>query len=125
MGGRENGIEIGDFGFLGVTGVRKAGGRTLVFCTEIVADSEVDPFSKSAFFFFALLAALADIDVASIETGDSGMGVDFPENCSALLAMAAALSKASFASRCRIRNISSSSALSLASITATLAETRC
>lgn len=125
MSGGENGVEIVAFGFRGIPGVRKAGGRTLAFCVERVSETEVVTFTASFSVATLCTLELADVDVASGEMMGSGIEVSSPKSRSVPLALAAASSKASFASCCRIRSISSSSALSLASITATFSDTRC
>ena len=125
MDGGEKGVEIADFGFRGVPGVRKAGGRTLAFCAERVSDTEVATLTTSLFVAILCALELADVDAASGEIAGSGIDVTSPKSRPVPLALAAASSKASFASCCRIRSISSSSALSLASITATFSDTRC
>ena len=120
-GGGVNGLETTNLAFRGVPGVRKAGGSTFSFCAARVSDREVAIITTS--FFVAVLCVL-DVDVTSDEKGGSGIDVTSPRSRPAPLALAAASSKASFASCCRILSISSSSALSLASITATFSDTR-
>jgi hypothetical protein len=109
-----------DFDFRGEEGVRKAGGRTLIF-SVLSFDVESTLVSVGADSGDDAVAFAAGVVVPAVAGVDSVSG---PERDLALVAKAAS-SSACCAPCCRILSICSDSALSRASIIAAFARTRC